>query len=371
MPSLNTGNAILSNAIAVNSSYNVGIGGAASGSFKLEVTGTSNLTGALSGTSATFIGNVGIGTSSPSNKLTISNNGNAAVAFRINDTNANASFISMNVSNTDSAIIAGGTAAIPFDIYTGGILRTRLGTDGQLLLGTSVATSSISNKDLLTIGNSGSASTAMLFSNGSSTIWGFIYNSAAKIVLGSSSDLTFETGASYTERMRITSGGNVYVGPNTTTNGTLNTVSTSSTFGLSVTDLANSGNLITFKNVSVAQVGFISQNGTNTTYSTSSDYRLKEDFKEVKGLESISAIKVYDFKFKNSENRMDGVIAHELQEIIPYAVVGEKDAVNEDGSINPQGVDYSMIVPTLVKAIQELNQKINDQQQTINSLINR
>ena len=52
MPSLNTGNAILSNAIAVDSSYNVGIGGAASGSFKLQVTGTTNLTGALTGTSA-------------------------------------------------------------------------------------------------------------------------------------------------------------------------------------------------------------------------------------------------------------------------------------------------------------------------------
>ena len=54
MPSLNTGNAILSNPIKVDSSYNVGIGGAASGSFKLQVTGTTNLTGALSGTSGTF-----------------------------------------------------------------------------------------------------------------------------------------------------------------------------------------------------------------------------------------------------------------------------------------------------------------------------
>jgi hypothetical protein len=47
MPSLNTGNAILSNAIAVDSSYNVGIGGAASGSFKLQVTGTGNFTSRL------------------------------------------------------------------------------------------------------------------------------------------------------------------------------------------------------------------------------------------------------------------------------------------------------------------------------------
>jgi hypothetical protein len=87
MPSLNTGNAILSNAIAVDSSYNVGIGGAASGSFKLQVTGTSNLTGALTGTSATFSGDltidtntlyvdstnnrVGIGTASPTAKLEV------------------------------------------------------------------------------------------------------------------------------------------------------------------------------------------------------------------------------------------------------------------------------------------------------------
>jgi hypothetical protein len=61
MPSLNTGNAILSNPIKVDSSYNVGIGGAASGSFKLQVTGTTNLTGALTGTSATFSGALQVG----------------------------------------------------------------------------------------------------------------------------------------------------------------------------------------------------------------------------------------------------------------------------------------------------------------------
>jgi hypothetical protein len=81
-------------------------------------------------------GNVGIGTSSPSNKLTISNNGNAAVAFRINDTNANASFLSLNVSDSDSAIIAGGTSAIPFDIYTGGTQRMRITSGGDVGIGT-------------------------------------------------------------------------------------------------------------------------------------------------------------------------------------------------------------------------------------------
>jgi hypothetical protein len=50
---------------------------------------------------------------------------------------------------------------------------------------------------------------------------------------------------------------------------------------------------------------------------------------------------------------MDGVIAHELQEVLPYAVTGVKDG--ED----MQGVDYSKIVPVLVKAIQELSAEIN------------
>ena len=91
----------------------------------------------------TASGNVGIGTSSPSNKLTISNNGNAAVAFRINDTNANASFLSLNVSDSDAAIIAGGTSGIPFDIYTGGSIRMRIRNDGIVMIGTTAYNSAI------------------------------------------------------------------------------------------------------------------------------------------------------------------------------------------------------------------------------------
>lgn len=84
MPSLNTGNAILSNPIKVETTaYNVGIGGAASSSFKLQVTGTTNLTGALTGTTGTFSGNVAIGTTSSAwsgfTALDISNVGSLAV----------------------------------------------------------------------------------------------------------------------------------------------------------------------------------------------------------------------------------------------------------------------------------------------------
>ena len=51
---------------------------------------------------------------------------------------------------------------------------------------------------------------------------------------------------------------------------------------------------------------------------------------------------------------MYGVLAHELQEILPYAVTGEKDGKEM------QGVDYSKLVPVLVKAIQELKAELNE-----------
>jgi hypothetical protein len=106
-------------------------------------------------------------------------------------------------------------------------------------------------------------------------------------------------------------------------------------------------------------VGNIILSGTSTSFSTSSDYRLKEDLQDFNGLDKVSKISVYDFKWKTDESRSYGVMAHELQEVLPDAVAGEKDDVNEDGSVNPQGVDYSKIVPLLVKSIQELKAEVD------------
>jgi len=123
-------------------------------------------------------------------------------------------------------------------------------------------------------------------------------------------------------------------------------------------------NQIVFSNFNSNLVGTIITSGSATSYNTSSDYRLKEDLEDFNGLEKVSNIKVYDFKWKDNENyeehskRGYGVLAHELEEVLPQAVNGEKDAINEDGTINPQGVDYSKIVPILLKAIQELKAEI-------------
>ena len=118
---------------------------------------------------------------------------------------------------------------------------------------------------------------------------------------------------------------------------------------------ANSGttgyNHFNFYNANGA-VGSIVTNGSATAFNTSSDYRLKEDLKDFDGLDKVSKIPVYDFKWKVDDSRSYGVMAHELQEVLPDAVSGEKDAEEM------QGVDYSKIVPLLIKSIQELEARV-------------
>jgi hypothetical protein len=119
--------------------------------------------------------------------------------------------------------------------------------------------------------------------------------------------------------------------------------------------------------------GTISYNRTAglVAYNTTSDYRLKSEIEDFNALNIISNLKPKEFRVGNAIDKSIGFIAHELQEYYPQAVSGQKDAIDKDGKPIYQGVDYSQLTGLLVKAIQELNQKVNDQQQTINSLINR
>ena len=72
-------------------------------------------------------------------------------------------------------------------------------------------------------------------------------------------------------------------------------------------------------------VGSISSTSSATAYNTSSDYRLKEDLQDFNGLDEVSKIKMYDFKWKSDGSRGYGVMAHELEEVLPQAVSGEKE----------------------------------------------
>jgi len=109
-----------------------------------------------------------------------------------------------------------------------------------------------------------------------------------------------------------------------------------------------------------SEKGSITVTGSATAYNTSSDYRLKENITSLSSaLETISKIKPSTFNFIDTPNEtVDGFIAHELAEVVSYAVSGEKDGIDEDGNPIYQGVDHSKLVPLLVGAIQELKSEI-------------
>jgi len=175
-------------------------------------------------------------------------------------------------------------------------------------------------------------------------------------------DLEFHTnsgGGAPSTRMIITSDGIVGIGDLNPTLATRLVIAASSGSG-NVCDIrtgttANTNvGAIVFRNSASAYCGQITVNGATgvTSYLSASDYRLKEDLKDFKGLDLVSNIKVYDYKWKSADETPYGVVAHELQEVLPQAVNGNKD------DEQMQSVDYSKIVPLLVAAIQELKAEI-------------
>ncbi len=108
------------------------------------------------------------------------------------------------------------------------------------------------------------------------------------------------------------------------------------------------------------EVGNISVTTTGATFNSTSDYRLKESVSPLTGgLARVNALKPSVYKWKSNGSDGEGFLAHELAEVVPAAVSGEKDAVNEDGTIKAQSIDMSRIVPILVAAIKELSAEVN------------
>jgi hypothetical protein len=120
------------------------------------------------------------------------------------------------------------------------------------------------------------------------------------------------------------------------------------------------GSVITFYRNGGSEVGSISVTSSATAFNTSSDHRLKENIKPLSSaLDTISKIKPSTFNFIDTpDESVDGFIAHELAEVVSYAVSGEKDGIDENGEPIYQGVDHSKLVPLLVGAIQELKAEI-------------
>ena len=174
---------------------------------------------------------------------------------------------------------------------------------------------------------------------------------------------------SLNERFRVTSGGSVLFGTTATPDGTSNGgsafmtdsagrmnlfIATTTTSAAEIANIFNGNGL----------VGRIVTESSGTTYQTSSDYRLKENVNyDFNGLERLKKLKPARFNFKtDKDTTFDGFLAHEVQEIVPEAVGGEKDGEEM------QSMDYGRITPLLVKAIQEQQEQIDALQSEINIL---
>ena len=175
--------------------------------------------------------------------------------------------------------------------------------------------------------------------------------------------------ATNTERMRITQQGNLL--KNTTYDGfnaaqvIYATGTNPQATNLTLWSLGGSGiKFVQFVNSSGVQCGSITQNGTSAvTYGSGSDYRLKENVKPLEnGLSKVQKLNPVQFDWKESGETNEGFIAHEVQEICKEAVSGQKDGEEM------QGVDYGRITPLLVKAIQEQQEQIEALQSEINTL---
>jgi hypothetical protein len=325
-------------------------------------------------------GNVGIGTSTPSVRLDLGNNvGTANTANQI--ALYGGGQYGFGVSAGHLNYISGG--AHSFYNTATSATQMLITSDGNLLLGTTdngsgaklVFFSTTAAQQLKAAGTA----PAITFSNTitSPTIGGVLgaATGANQFITGTASgDMVlanqFNTGAlifgtSNTERMRILSGGQLNINSCVLSTqiklGILQTQNNHVTY-LYVNNgsgnasvyarIDSTGNAFAYFDYSGTVVGSITTNGSTTSYNITSDYRLKQDFKNYKALDLISAIKTYDYEWKSDKSRMYGVIAHELQEVIPYAVTGKKDGEQM------QGVDYSKIVPILIKSIQELKAEI-------------
>jgi hypothetical protein len=109
-----------------------------------------------------------------------------------------------------------------------------------------------------------------------------------------------------------------------------------------------------FTGTNTSRIGSIESTTTLTSYNVTSDYRLKEDIAPMTGaLAKIAQLKPVTYKWKINGSDGQGFIAHELAEVVPDCVSGEKDAVDANGNPDYQGIDVSFLVATLTAAIQE------------------
>ena len=184
--------------------------------------------------------------------------------------------------------------------------------------------------------------------------------------------LTLHTGSSVTERMRITSDGYVGVGEASPTNMVQIDVGSRTTSGLVIENSStngyygaayrchtNNGYAVLFQRGN-SSVGSIFAGTSSTSYNTSSDHRLKENVADMTGaIDRVKALAPKRFNFiADADTTVDGFLAHEAQTVVPEAVTGTHNEVDDDGNAVMQGIDQAKLVPLLTGALKEAIAKI-------------
>jgi hypothetical protein len=359
------------------------------------------------GTGRLFVdasGNVGIG-STPVYRLDVSGGAGDGIRY-LNTSNS----VGVQLGASSSSAQIGSVTSHPTEFLVGAVERARIDTSGRFLVGTS---STSKQTRALFQGNSGGGATAEVFlaadtsnpGGGMGNIY-FSDNShnAAAIIAGVRDGGTWTSGssqpislqfyttangaASPTERLRIGSNGNTFVGtttavyaagerlsisPNASSNaigialGNTNNVGIGLYHGYTATGSAIA---LQFQDHNAVVRGSITVTTSATAYNTSSDYRLKENVAAVTdGITRLQQLKPSRFNFTaDPDKTVDGFIAHEAQAVVPECVTGEKDAVDADGNPVYQGIDQSKLVPLLTAALQEAITKIETLETRLSAL---
>jgi hypothetical protein len=329
-------------------------------------------------------GNVGIGTSSPDifsrgYTRTVGINSSGTTMLQLNGTTYSGADFGFNGTRTANIIAeAGGfyvqtNATAPLIFSTNFTERMRIDSAGNVGIGTSSPAYRLDVSTALT-GTAAGDNTAIALNSQASgrdanIRFGDSVNATARIGYLSGALYMYTSGS---ERMRIDSIGNLSVGKTTAgeSQGSGNgfsfnpdgggayysVVQTSSGTGnacIYLNRYNSSGSMQIFRQNDFT-VGSISHTTSSVAYNTSSDYRLKHDIQPMTGaLAKVAALKPVTYKWNVDDSQSQGFIAHELQEVVPECVTGEKDAVDKDGKPVYQGIDTSFLVATLTAAIQE------------------
>lgn len=311
-------------------------------------------------------GNVGIGTNSPSVLLDVEG---TSPTIKLTDSDA---------SGTPECQISGGGGDLVFEadrdnekadtsmrFALDGSERMRIDSSGRLLVGVSSSYAN-SGADDLQVGNN-SSSTVTGISLGSTVESSIRFadasDASAGIIEYAHASDSMRLYTSGTERMRIDSSGAILVD---------GTAVPSAGAGAYVALQGGDNNCITTRRAGTANrthISFVNDNGavgsittsaSATAFNTSSDYRLKENVVDISdGIARVKQLQPKRFNFIADDSRtVDGFLAHEAQTVVPEAVIGTHNEVDDDGNPVYQGIDQSKLVPLLTAALQEAIAKI-------------